>query len=82
MRGYEGASTVSEARDAGREGGMVSPREAGAGASPRTRRREVELMHMHAILTRMDRREEVPEEWWANVGISSSSFGIGRRERL
>lgn len=35
---------------------------------------------MHAILDRMERREEVPDEWWAAAGLSRNLGG--REERV
>ena len=37
-----------------------------------------ELDRMRSVIERMGRREDIPEEWWANVGLG----GVGRRGRL
>ncbi|KAL9119734.1 MAG: hypothetical protein Q9187_003709 [Circinaria calcarea] len=44
--------------------------------------RDLELAQMHAILDRMERREEVPDEWWAAAGLSRNLGGRVERERL
>ena len=43
--------------------------------------REAELQQMHAILARLDRQEEVPDEWWAAAGLTRVGQGIARAER-
>ena len=43
--------------------------------------RETELQQMHAILARLDRQEEVPDEWWAAAGLTRVGQGLVRAER-
>ena len=37
-----------------------------------------ELDRMRSVIERLARRDDIPEEWWANVGLG----GVGRRGRL
>lgn len=41
---------------------------------------ETELEHMHSILERLARREDIPDEWWAAVGLSRTL--VGRQDSL
>ena len=43
--------------------------------------REAELQQMHEILARLDRHEEVPDEWWAAAGLIRVGQGFVRAER-
>ena len=76
---WPSAASFEDERERERVGGRVREH---LWRARRRSDRDLELMQMHAIVERMERREEVPDEWWAAAGLMRTGRLERERERL